>query len=280
MIAAVACFAMLDACIKYLTRDYPVPVLVFARYLVQALALVVWAGPALGMGLLRSSHLRLQIVRGSIIAVSSLCFFTALRWMPLADATAINFGTPILVVLLAMFFLNERITPPRWAFVVAGFTGMLLIVRPGVSIVQGAALLVLLGASLYAVFQVLTSKVRTDDARVTLFYPALCGTIVLALVLPFVEHNFTWSWPHALLLVLACLFGTVGHFMFILAFQRAPASAITPFTYMQLVFAIALGYGIFGDFPDAFTLAGMAIIAGSGLLLAWHERRQARAVGA
>jgi drug/metabolite transporter (DMT)-like permease len=275
IVAAVGCFAMLDACIKYLSRSYPVPVLVFARYLVQALALVVWAGPALGLGLLRTAQPRLQILRGTLIAISSMCFFTALRWLPLADATAINFGTPIIVVLLAVYFLDERITPPRWAFVAAGFTGMLLIVRPGASMLQGAALLVLFGACLYAVFQVLTSKLRGDDPRVTVFYPALCGTLLLGLVLPFVENRFQWSWPHALLLVVGCLLGTLGHFLFILAFQRAPASAITPFTYMQLVFAIALGFAVFGDFPDGFTLAGMAIIAGSGLLLAWFERRKA-----
>jgi len=278
VVGAVACFAMLDTCVKFLLRGYPVPVLVFFRYLIQALALIIWAGPALRFGLFRTAQPALQIVRGTLIWISSICFFTALRWLPLADATAINFGTPILVVLLAVVFLNERITPARWAFVAAGFVGMLLIVRPGASIFQGASLLVLLGAALYAAFQILTRKLRREDPRVTLFYPALCGTLLMALVLPFVEHDFEWSWPHASLLVIGCLFGTVGHFMLILAFQRAPASAITPFTYMQLVFAIALGFAVFGDFPDAFTLVGMAIISGSGLLLAWFERRRAPAV--
>jgi drug/metabolite transporter (DMT)-like permease len=272
IVGAVGCFALLDAAIKLLTKSYPVPVLVFARYLVQALALLVWAGPTLGAGLLRTSQPRLQIVRGTVIAVSSLCFFSALTWLPLADATAINFGTPVLVVLLAVVFLDERITRARGLFVVAGFSGMLLIVRPGASIFHGAALLVLASATLYAVFQILTRKLSGDDPRVTLFYPALCGTVLFALVLPFVEHRFVWSWPHAALLVGGCLLATLGHFMFILAFQRAPASAITPFTYMQLVFAIALGFAVFGDFPDALTLAGIAIIAGSGLALAWHER--------
>ncbi len=275
IVAAVGCFAMLDASIKFLSHSYPVPVLVFARYLVQALALVVWAGPALGLGLLRTAQPKLQIARGTLIAISSMCFFTALQWLPLADATAINFGTPILVVLLAVAFLGERMTSPRWAFVAAGFTGMLLIVRPGASVFQGASLLVVLGATLYGVFQIMTRKLRGDDARVTLFYPALCGTVLMALVLPFVEHGFVWSWPHVALLVVGCLLGTLGHFMFILAFQRAPASAITPFTYMQLGFAIALGFAVFGHFPDALTLVGIAIIASSGVLLAWVERRRA-----
>ncbi len=278
VVGAVACFAMLDACIKFLVRTYPVPVLVFVRYLVQALALIIWAGPALRLGLFRTAQPGLQIIRGTLIWISSLCFSTALRWLPLADATAINFGTPILVVLLAVVFLNERITPARWAFIAAGFVGMLLIVRPGASIFQGAALLVLLGAALYAAFQIMTRTLRGDDPRVTLFYPALCGTTLMALGLPFVDHGFDMAWPHAVLLVIGCLFGTVGHFMLILAFQRAPASAITPFTYMQLVFATALGFAVFGDFPDAFTLIGMTIIAGSGLLLAWFERRRTPAV--
>jgi drug/metabolite transporter (DMT)-like permease len=272
IVAAVGCFALLDTAIKILVRTYPVPLLAFIRYAVQALALVVWAAPSLRLGLFKTAQPRLQIVRGTLIAISTLCFFTALQWLPLADATAINFGAPVLVVLLAVFFLKERLTPARVAFVVAGFCGMLLIVRPGASILHGAALLVLVGAAFYAIFQILTRKLRGDDPRVTLFYPALCGTVLMAIVLPFTEHRFAWSWPHALLLLVACLLGTLGHFMFILAFQRAPASSITPFTYMQLVYASALGYVVFGDFPDAFTMSGMAIIAGSGLLLAWIER--------
>jgi drug/metabolite transporter (DMT)-like permease len=278
IVGAVGCFAILDAMIKFLTQRYPVPLLVFARWGIQAAAIVIWSGPTLRLGLLRTAQPGLQIVRGVVLIASSLCFVNALKWLPLADATAVNYSTPILVILLAVAFLGERMTPQRWAFVAAGFVGMLLIVRPGASMLQGAALLALAAAAFYGVYQILTRKLRGDDPRVTLFYPALCGTIVMSVLLPFVEHAADMPWPHVAMLVAGGILGTVGHFLFILAFNRAPASALTPFTYLQLVWAMLLGWIVFGDFPGRYSLAGMAIIAASGLLLAWHERRRTPAV--
>jgi drug/metabolite transporter (DMT)-like permease len=152
---------------------------------------------------------------------------------------------------------------------------MLLIVRPGAAILHGGALFALGAAAFYAVFQIMTRRLRAEDPRVTLFYPALCGTVLMSAFLPFLEHDVGMPWPHVALVVAAGALATAGHFLFILAFQRAPASGLTPFTYMQLVWATLLGWALFGQFPDAFTLGGMAIIAGSGLLLAWHERRRA-----
>jgi drug/metabolite transporter (DMT)-like permease len=278
IVGAVGCFAILDAMIKFLTQRYPVPLLVFARWGIQAVAIVIWCGPTLRLGLLRTAQPGLQIVRGVVLIASSLCFVNALKWLPLADATAVNYSTPILVILLAVAFLGERMTPQRWAFVAAGFVGMLLIVRPGASMLQGAALLALAAAAFYGVYQILTRKLRGDDPRVTLFYPALCGTIVMSVLLPFVDHAADMPWLHVAMLVGGGILGTVGHFLFILAFNRAPASALTPFTYLQLVWAMLLGWIVFGDFPGRYSLAGMAIIAASGLLLAWHERRRMPAV--
>jgi drug/metabolite transporter (DMT)-like permease len=126
-------------------------------------------------------------------------------------------------------------------------------------------------------FQILTRRLRAEDPRVTLFYPAVCGTVLMTAVLPFFDLPTQFPIVHLLLIVLIGIFGTAGHFMFILAFQRAPVSGLTPFTYMQLVWAMLLGWVIFGQFPDGFTLTGMGIIAGSGLFLAWHERRRALA---
>jgi drug/metabolite transporter (DMT)-like permease len=167
-------------------------------------------------------------------------------------------------------------TRARWAFVAAGFVGMLLVVRPGASILHGAALLVLGATGCYAFYQVLTRKLRGDDPLVTLFYPALCGTVMMAALLPFLDYRAAMSWLDLALLVLFGAPATLGHFMFIRAFQRAPASALTPFTYAQLVWAVLLGWLVFGHFPDAYSLTGMGIIAASGLLLAWHERRRGR----
>jgi drug/metabolite transporter (DMT)-like permease len=273
--AAVGCFAVLDTMVKFLTERYPVSLLVWARYSVQAVVVVLWVAPSMGRRLVRTPQLGLQLLRGTILLLSSLLFFSALKFLPLAEATALNYTTPTLVILLSVIVLKERMTPARWGFVVAGFVGMLLIVRPGASIIHGGALFGLAAACFYAVFQILTRRLRAEDPRVTLFYSAICGTVLMTAVLPFLEHRADMTSAHLILVGMIGVLGTAGHFMFVLAFQRAPASGMTPFTYMQMVWAILLGWAVFGHFPDAFTLAGIGIIAGSGLLLTWHERRRA-----
>jgi drug/metabolite transporter (DMT)-like permease len=274
ILAAVLCFSVLDALIKILAPRYPIPLLVWARYGVQALAMLLWFGPGMGLALLRTRHPRVQIVRGAILVLSSVFFVNALRFLPLADATAINYSTPTVVVVLAVIFLHEKMTRPRIAFVVAGVIGMALIVRPGAQLFQGASLLALCAAACYATFQILTRKLADEDSRVLLFYPALVGTLLMTLTLPWLTLPGGVPWQDVLLIVVGGLFGTVGHFLFILAFQRAPASGLTPFTYMQLVWATIVGWIVFGDFPDRLTLTGMGIIAASGLLLTWHEQRR------
>lgn len=275
IVGAVLCFTVLDALVKHLTQTYPVTLLVWARYGVQALAMALWLAPSMGSGLLRTRQPRLQILRAAILPFSSLFFFTALKHLPLAEATAINYSTPVLVVLLAVFFLDERLTRPRIAFVVAGVVGMLLIVRPGSEMFQGPALLAFGAAVFYAVFQILTRRLAAEDPRVTLFFPALVGTLMMTAVLPWFGAEVAMPWPDLVLVVATGLLGTFGHFLFILAFQRGPASALTPFTYTQLVWATLVGWFAFGNFPDAWTMAGMAVITGSGLLIVLHERRRA-----
>lgn len=272
---AVACFSCLDAIIKTLAPRHPVPLIVWARWGMQALAMVIWLAPTMGRAMLRTRQLKMQILRGSLLVGSSLFFITSLSHLPLADATALNYTTPTLVVVLAAYFLRERMTAPRIAFVVLGLLGMLLIVQPGAEFFHGASLLALGSACCYAVFTIVTRMLAGEDPRVTLFYPALVGTLLMTFVWPWFGSRIDMSWLDAGLLLICGLLGTVGHFLFILAFQRAPASGLTPFTYLQLVFATILGWLVFGDFPDRLTLLGMAIIGGSGLMLTWHERRRA-----
>ena len=273
---SVLCFTILDAVIKSLTQRYPIPMLVWARYGVQALAMALWLLPQMGTALLSTRRLPLQLVRAAILPFSSLCFFTALKYLPLAEATAINYMTPVLVIVLAVVFLGERMTRPRIALVIAGVAGMFLIVRPGSEVFQGAALLALGAAVFYGVFQILTRELATEDSRVLLFYPAVVGTVLMSAGLPWYGVTISMPWTDVALVLATGLLGTLGHFLFILAFQRAPASALTPFTYMQLVWATLVGWLAFGNFPDAWTLAGMGVITGSGLLIALHERRRAQ----
>ena len=275
IVGAVATFSIMDATIKTMLPRLPVPFLVWARWTFQVVAMVIWLGPTLGLGMVKTGRLRLQLLRGLLLISSSLCFFMALGSLPLAEATAINYTTPVLVILLAVIFLGERMTGPRIAFVVAGIAGMLLIVRPGADLFRGASLLVLCSASFYAVFQVLTRVMAREDPRVMLLYPALVGAGVMTVAWPFFGSHLDLTWLDMAKLLMVGVLGTAGHFLLILAFQRAPASALTPFTYAHLVFATLVGWLVFGDFPDGLTLVGMAVIGGSGLLLTWHERRRA-----
>jgi drug/metabolite transporter (DMT)-like permease len=277
IISSTLCFSLLDTIVKYLAGQYPVPLLVWARWSFQAVATALWLGPRIKLDLVRTPRPALQIARGAVIVLSALLFMTALKYMPLADATALNYSSPVVVIALAVLFLGERMTPARIAFIVAGVVGMLLIVRPGTEIFRGASLLALCAAIVYATYQILTRIVADEDPRVTLFYPSLVCTVVMTPVLPLLEIPPHMPVADVLMICAAGLLGTLGHFLFILAFQRAPASALTPFTYMQLVWAMLIGWLVFHEFPDGWALAGMLVIAGSGLMMTLYERQRARA---
>jgi len=276
---AVLCFTIGDAITKFTTQRYSVPVLVFARYIVQFIAMLAWLGPRMRVRLLRTRRPRFQVFRGMLLVCSSLLFVTALRSLPLAETTALNYSTPLIVVILGRLLLGEPMTAPRVAFVVAGAVGMLMIVQPGSAVFHGAALIGIAAAIFYAGYQITTRMLAGEDPLVLLFYPALIGTVVLTVLTPTFDWPASMPWTHLLLVVCVGLTATAGHFLFILAFRLAPASALTPFTYVQLVFAMLLGFALYGDFPNTLRIAGMALIAGSGLVMTLHERRRARSVG-
>ena len=275
---SVLCFTALDAITKFLTQRYTVPLLVWARYGVQFVAMLVWLGPGMRLDLMRTKRLRFQVFRGVLLLASSLFFVSALRFMPLAEATALNYTTPIIVVLMGRLLLGERMTQARIAFVAAGVLGMLLIVQPGSDVFHGGALFGLGAAIFYACYQITTRMLAGEDPRVLLFYPAVLGTVIMSALAPGFDWPPSMPWTHVLLIVCGGLFGTLGHFLFILAFRLAPASALTPFTYAQLVWAMLLGWFLYRDFPNEYRIAGMLVVAGSGLLMTLHERRRARLV--
>jgi drug/metabolite transporter (DMT)-like permease len=275
IVASAACFTAIDTMIKYLGTRYSAPVLVWARWGVPALMITVLLGPKLRWGLVRTANLKLHLLRGAVLVLSSLCFFTALKFLPLAEATGINYVTPILVTLTAGWFLRERITRARWVFAAAGFIGMLLIVRPGGGMLQAAALLALGAAALNATFQILTRKLATEDLLVLIFYPSVVGGALMSLAVPFVDFATAYLTWDILLFVAIGAIGLLGHFLFIQAFQLAPASTIAPFTYMQLVWSTLAGWLTFGSFPDAWSLSGMIVIAASAVALTAYERWRA-----
>jgi drug/metabolite transporter (DMT)-like permease len=276
VLGATFCFSLLDSLFKHLSQLYPVPVLIWARWTVQALVVLFWLAPTAGFGLLRTRKLTAQLFRGAILIGSSLCFISAVKVLPLAEATALNYTTPVLVTIMAVVFLDERMTPARVAFVIAGFAGMLLIVRPGTELFQGVALLAVGSAWFYAMFQITTRKLADEDWRALLFYPALVGAVGLSALLPFVDWPDAMPWQDVALIAGGGLLGSFGHYLFQLAFLRADASAVTPFTYAQLVWATLVGWIAFGNFPAFWTLVGMCVIMASGLFITLYEQRRAR----
>jgi drug/metabolite transporter (DMT)-like permease len=276
IVASAACFTAIDTVVKYLGARYPVPLLVWVRWGLPAFFMVALLGPKMRWGLLRTANPKLHIVRGAVLMLSSLCFFAALKFMPLAEATGLNYSTPVLVTIMASWFLHERITRLRWLFVAAGFVGTLLILRPGGAMLHAASLFALGAAALNATFQILTRKLAREDLIVLIFYPSLVGAVLMSFAVPYFEHDVAFLASDVLPLVAIGTIGALGHFLFIQAFQRAQASTIAPFTYMQLVWSTLAGWLIFGTFPNRWALTGMIVIAASGAVLTWYERARAR----
>jgi drug/metabolite transporter (DMT)-like permease len=276
IVLASACFTTVDVTVKVLGQRYEVPLIVWARWSMQALIILALFGPRMKLRLLHTKRLPMQLVRGAVLICSSVCFFSALRYLPLAEVTALNYTSPLIVTLMAAWLLHERLTRPRWAFIMAGFIGMLLIVRPGGDVLSPAALFAFAAAFLYATFQILTRKLVGEDLIVLMFYPSLVGAAVLSMIVPFFLRADTW-YPVVDTVAFLSIgaVGFAGHYLFIKAFQSASASAIAPFTYTQLVWSTLAGWLVFGTFPDGWTLAGIFVIAGSGVVLTWYERWRA-----
>jgi len=225
--------------------------------------------------LARSANLPLQIVRSIFLLATTVLFFSGVRLLPLADASAIMFTSPILLSILAIPILGEKVGPYRWAAIFVAFLGALLVVRPG-SGVMGAGALFLLGCAFCnAFYQIITRQLRsTDDARTTLLYTGLAGTVGTSLAVPLVWTPIALGdWP---LFAALGVFGCLGHFTLIKAFQSAPATVVAPFSYASLIWAILIGFFVWGDLPDLWTLVGATIVAAGGLYILHREQVRKR----
>jgi drug/metabolite transporter (DMT)-like permease len=271
LMTAVLTFSLMDAIAKYLGRAYPVPILVWARYSVHLLIMLVAFAPRRGTRLAHTQRLGLQVLRALLLVACTLLFFTALRYMPLAEATAIGFISPLLVTAFSGPLLGERVTSRQWVAVTAGFLGVLIIIRPGGGLLTPAALLPMGTAACYSLYQILTRKLSSsENPLVTLFYTALVGTIVSSAALPF--YWIAPTWEHLVLMLLLGTGGGISHYVLIKAFERTAASVLAPFGYTQIVWVVLLGFFVFGDFPDAMGLVGIAVIIGCGLYCAYAAR--------
>lgn len=271
MCFAVLSFAAMNSFTKELRSDLPVIVIIWGRYFFHLLLILVMF-PKRIPTLFHIRDKYLQIVRSVLVLLATACMFFALGYMPLADAVAITFVAPLLIVALSAVFLKEAVGPRRWGAVIIGFIGVMVIIRPGAGAFQIAALLPLTCALLYAIFQILTRLIshRSNPLNM-LFYTAVTGAILMTVIVP-----FSWQTPSNdqwLMLMAIGLLGGLGHYALIRAYERSETSLVAPFAYTEIIWATLLGFIVFGDFPDIYTFVGTAIIIASGVYILQRERK-------
>lgn len=271
---AVWLFASHDALSKYLSGFYPVVMVVWARYLSHTLLMMGIFIPRSGLAVIRTKRPGLQVLRALCLIGCSLFFTTGLRYLPMAEATAVNFLAPLMVTALSVPLLKESVSRSQWAAVLAGFIGVLVIVRPGGQLFTPAVLLPVCSAVCFGLYQLLTRLLSGIDSPTTSnFLTGIINTLVLSSVVP-----FFWEIPtltHGFMLALLGLFGMSGHLLLTQAFRYAPPALLAPFSYGQIVTAGIIGYLVFGHVPDSGALIGILIICASGLAVAWQQSRKA-----
>ena len=268
-ITAVACFATLDTTTKFVAASVPVLMALWFRYAFQAVATTLVVLPRMGLRVLRTEHPKFQFLRGLLLFLSSVFAFFSLKYMPVGEFTAIIMITPLLITLLAITSLGEKVSPMRWALVSGGFVGTLIIIRPGSEAFDWTMLLPLGLVASNAWFQVLTSKLARTEAPMTMhFYTGWVGTLLASTLLPFFWTPID-SWVLWGGMVLMGTAGSVGHFLLILAYARAPAATLTPYLYAQIGFAMLGGWLVFSHVPDGWSILGMGLIAVCGAAGAW-----------
>jgi drug/metabolite transporter (DMT)-like permease len=269
------CLSSLDATGKYLVRDHALFVVVWARYAGQMLVVTPFAWNRAGPGFWRTQRPWTQLLRSGCLLVATFCFFGGLRYLPLAEASAITFLAPVFVVLLSGPLLGERPTRARWIAAIVGFVGILILVRPGSAVFHPAALLPLVAAFCNALYLMITRKLTDENPYTTLFYSALVGTVGLSVALPWEIGEGSAGWRELGQFLLLGLLAGLGHWLVIGAYNLAPASLLTPLAYLQILWATSYGYLIFGQLPDRWSGVGMAVVVASGLWLALQERWRA-----
>lgn len=274
MCAATTCFPIMNGMVQVLSRTYPSEQIIWARTAGHLLIVLVLVIPRYGIGILGTKRPFAQISRSLLLLGSTTLFFFAVKDVPLAKAASISFMTPFFVTLLALPMLGERIDAKRLAAVIAGFVGVLVVIRPGSEVFQPAALLIVGSALCYAVYQIFTRQVAgIDRPETSVMYSALIGTVVMTCVVPFAWRRPDNATDILLLLALGGL-GALGHWCVAKAMTYGPANVISPFQYWQMIGSVLVGYVVSGLFPDAFTWVGAGIIIAAGIAIAVTESRR------
>jgi drug/metabolite transporter (DMT)-like permease len=277
ILGATLLFAYNDTTNKLLITEYNVPMVTAIRYITHCLLMLALVAPFHGREMVRTQRTGLVVVRGISLALGSFLMSLALQRMPVAETTAIIYLCPVLVVLLSGPLLKEHVGPLAWIAALIGFTGVLLIARPGGGL-DPIGVVFALGNVCLALAYNLLSRVlaHTERTMAMLFYSALAGAIGFGIFLPWTLHGVA---PTPLQIMLFGGLGVsawLGHYLFTQSYRFAPAALVAPMTYMHLVWAGVLGFLVFGDVPGPLALGGMALVMVAGLVSAIRPRRGRR----
>ena len=260
----------MDTIAKYLSSELSFFQITWARYFFT----VFWTLPFMFFffrnNLKWSENPKLQILRGLALFSANICFFYSISVISMAKALTLAFVAPLVTTAISPFFLNEKVGLRRWAAVLVGFIGCLVVIRPGFLEFNLATIAAVVTGCFYGIYVVITRKLHsTDNPLLTLLLTGIVGAIIASFLVPVVWINPTftqWSWL-ALMGIFACL----GHILLILSLRYADASKLAPFGYFEIITNIILGYYFFSDFPDKWTFLGLSIIISSGIYIFRRE---------
>jgi drug/metabolite transporter (DMT)-like permease len=261
------------------TAGYHVVMIAWMRYSLNTLLMAAVLAPHFfrrhGESILRTRRPGLQVFRASLLLLSTVVFFSVLKIVPLSEGTAMNFCAPLFVLAISPWLLKEKSYASRWVAVAVGFTGMLIVMRPGGSIVPAGVMLGLLSALIFAVVVVLTRKTNQfDHPMVTLFYGGLVGMVISTAIVPFFWTPHVPTMTEWLILASTGITSTIGHLLVNSAYKHAEASLLAPYAYLQIISATTMGWLVFGQLPDSLTAAGIGIICAGGVGIAYIEHRR------
>jgi drug/metabolite transporter (DMT)-like permease len=275
MVAATALFAGSSATSKWLVATYPPGEILFTRSFISLVACAVAILPHTGLAVFRTRRLSSHLMRSISQSFSQTFLLIAFSMMPLASAVAINFSAPLFATLASIILLTERVQPVRWATLAIGFCGVLIVAQPGPDTFQLGSLFALGNAVLYGT---VTAGVRgmtaTESALTLTMYQMVLLTAVYILLLPFGFVTPTLFDGAAMLF--NGIANAIGQYWWTRALHLAPTSAVVPFQYLSLVWALLLGLVIWGDLPTIHLLIGSAVVVASGLFLLWRETKPRR----
>ena len=260
-----------DVTAKYLSATLPSIEIAWLRFLVFAMIMAPAMVPGSPLFALKTGNVGLQLMRGAALLGSSLFFISGLRYLPIAEASATGFVSPLFVTALSIVFLSEKVGMRRWLATAVGLLGVLIILRPGSSAFHPAAFFPIVSALAWAATLIMTRMMSGKEHAITIMtYSSIAGVAILSVLAPFAW--VTPSWQAIAFGILIGVFSTAGQWIVVLAFRYADACVLAPFSYTQLLWVSILGFLIFGELPDVWTIIGAAFIVGSGLYTAHRER--------